>query len=221
MRVKEYKSLGLVVKVSVPSTADEFDQLAKRAGACVDEATNNAVYRGYLGEFRDTLLHGIEAEPAKDGKPAVPGFDGIEQRTKITRKVKKVKKGDKEVEVYDETEDEYLSRVAATQKVEVSSFQPIADEVCKRLAFDPSASERKPAGPKTLPAIYKNTAAGVIAKGKKSVDILLALFKRDINKTVVLTNDPAKDAELLGWAIKEHKAWKDKQDMEAYSNPTK
>lgn len=210
MKTQQFKTLGLLVKLFVPSTVEEFDANAKRAGACLEEATNNVIYRGSLAELRDLIIHGRE-EVKVDGKVTVTAFKGLEDITGIARKTKKVKSGkeQKEVEVYDETEGEYIERVVAEKKVELTTFQSHFDAAASLVAFDASARERKPAGPKKLADKYKVIAADFIS-GKKSLDKFNAAMQKSIGKTFTKTGDVEKDTLALGWLCKEYA---DNQDV--------
>lgn len=205
MKTQQFKTLGLPVNLSVPSTVEEFDANAKRTGACLEEATNNVIYRGSLAELRDLIIHGREEEKDASGKVIVTAFKGLEDITGISRKTKKVKSGkeQKEVEVYDETEGEYIDRVVATKKVELSSFQSHFDAAAALVEFDASARERKPAGPKKLAEKFKTIATEFLS-GKKSLDKLNIAMQKSISKMFTKTGDTEKDTLALGWLCKEY-----------------
>lgn len=204
MKTQQFKTLGPNVNLAVPATVEEFDQNAKRAGACLEEGINNVIYRGSLAELRDLIIHGRE-EVKVDGKVTQTAFKGLEEVTGISRKVKKVKSGkeQKEVEVYDETEGEYIDRVIAEKKVELSTFQSHFDAAAALVAFDASARERKPAGPKKLADKYKTIAADFIS-GKKSLEKFNTAMQKSISKTFTKTGDVEKDTIALGWLCKEY-----------------
>lgn len=210
MKTEQYRSLGLVANLEVPSTVEEFDTNAKKAGACLSEAVANVIYRGSLAELRDLFLHGRDEDKAN----GIPAFEGIEQATKIARKTKPTGKKDKDnndIEVYAETEAEYFERVCAERKVEATSFQPLMDAACKLVKFDASQRERKPAAPKKLAAKYKETALAILKGAKK--DKFLKDVKRDLGKEPTLTGDLEKDSETLGWVVKEYADFREKQAL--------
>lgn len=177
---------------------------AKRAGACLDEAINNVVYRGSLAEFRDVFLHGRAADADK----GITALSGIEDITGIERKTKPVLKDGKpvvkdgvEASVYDETESDYFKRVVAEKGGEATQFQSVADEIAAAIAFDASARERKaPAGPKKLAAKYVTTAKAILASGNFAK--AQARFAQYSTPWPEFTGDAEKDATALGWAIK-------------------
>ena len=127
----------------------------------------------------------------------------------------------------------------ASDEEALASFQSLADEVAVSIPFDASASEYKAAGPKKLAAKYKLTAARIIANN--SIEKANANYLSKIGKTFTTTGDatklfkgtyeeldPAtkkptgkaltvevsdKDAEALGWYLKEYQDWKSAQDL--------
>lgn len=220
MKTTTFKSLGLNVNVSVPSDATEFDSLAKKSGACVEEAVRNVVYRGTLAEFRDILLHGRKVVTATDTTPAVEGITGMDEMFKIERKTKptldkdgKPKKNaaGEELTAYDESEQEFFDRIVATHGITATDQQKLADVVNAALTFDPSASERKPAAPKKLPAKYSDIAKKILEGGK--IDALNTKLNKALSKSFTATGDTAKDVESLGWLVKEYSDWNEQQSM--------
>jgi len=240
MKPRNYKSLGLNVALLVPETVQEFDANAKKEGACLNEGINNVVYRGALAEFRDTFLHGRKEEPAADGKPAVTEIKGVEQLTGVERLTEPVKgkdgkpvvKDGEAVTKYSESEGDYFDRVCATTNRTPESFQALADEVAAQIVFDASATERKPAGPKKLAQKYKLTAARILAG--PNLGNFVSTKLSNIGKTFTATGDMTKtyegtytaadgttktikvsdkDAEALGWLVKELSDWQDAQRL--------
>lgn len=210
MKTTTFKSLGLNVNLNVPSTSDEFDSLAKKAGACVEEAVRNVVYRGSLAEFRDVLLHG-------DKDKNITGMDMLFNLERISEPVlddKGVpKKDSKGVELtsYSESEGDFFKRIVATHKITEVDLQKLADVVNASLVFDPSAAERKPAQPKKLATKYSDIAKKLIAGGK--IDELNKRFHKTIGKMFTASGDKAKDIEALGWLVKEFSEENERQAM--------
>jgi hypothetical protein len=207
MQSKKFKSLGVIFSLMVPETAEEFDSLAKKSGACVAEAISSVAYRSCYNQFRDMFLHGREAVAATDTTPAIPEIKGVEQITGLKRATKPaldkdgkaiVRDGEPVTE-YDEKESKYLERVIAhlvasgrypTEEDALASFESLAEEVGNAIVFDPSASETKEAGPKKLAAKFKLGAARAIAKGE--VDKANAKFATTIKQSFTPTNDTSK-----------------------------
>lgn len=220
MKQTEYRSLGLDIKLNTPETVDEFDGLAKRANACLDEATNNVVYRGMLAEYRETFC------------------ERVEQETKIERKWKAVMKDGKPVvkdgnesTIWDETEADFFKRVCAEKKVEPAVYQPIADEVAKSLVFDPTERERKERGPVKLAKYYIEKAAEIFSRekggnkpGAYDVENTIKALHKDLKDTVSLPvladgdseEVKAKNINALGHYIKAHISWKEKNSVAKY-----
>jgi hypothetical protein len=208
MKTATFKSLGLTVTLSVPNTASEFDSLAKRDGACLDEAVRNVVYRGSLAEFRDVLLHGRKAS-ADGTQAAIVGMDEIFKMERETVPVlddkgnpKKNAKGE-ELSVYskDDSEEKFFKRIVASHNISEADQQKLADVVSAALVFDPSAAERKPAAPKKLAAKYMENAKKLIAGGK--VEELNKRLHKQLGKTFTATGVAEADVESLGWLVKE------------------
>lgn len=177
MQATEVKSLGYKLNYNVPSSIEEFDQLAKESGAGLREANRNVLYRSVLAQFRNAFLHGLDAD---EGQEAIEGLDkltGVERNFKVTKP--EVRDGDgkitqEEVSAWDETEDEYYKRVMATlvkngnyPSVEAAeaAFAGHAQAVLSAIPFDPSKTERKSSGPKKVPATYVDVAKEIIAQG--------------------------------------------------------
>jgi hypothetical protein len=178
MKELQFDSLGLKGKVQVPENAAEFDQLAKREGACVEEAVNNVLYRGVLADFRSAVVAELVKETNKplNTKPHPDG--------------KKDTAGNI-LQVVDETEAKYINRVAAELGKNVSDFQYLADRVMELkdetgapvVAFDPTQRERKApvaAGP-TKQDIAN--AQALIGAGREKFDKALARVSAITGKT--------------------------------------
>ena len=220
MKVQTFKSLGLNVNLSVPTDHAEFDTLAKKQGACVEEAVRNVVYRGSLAEFRDVLLHGRDEVKSTDGTVTQKAIEGLDSIFKMERAVKPVldkenkpKKNSKgeELTAYAETEEAFFDRIVATHKITEADQQKFANIVASQLVFDPSATERKPAAPKKLAAKYSENAKKIIAGGQ--IDKLNQRLHKAIGKQFTATGEEAKDIESLGWLIKEFVEWNEQQTI--------
>lgn len=257
MKTQEFKSMGLVAKLKVFETVDEYDQKAGKVGACLDSGNRNMIYRGRggLADVREFVANGItDADIKEDPKLFVEGatstlslgdVTGIERKASpsLDKEKKPIVKDGEVVMKFDEDEEPYLKRVCAelTDKakegdvtlpndlvikrgssVEPPFFQFLADSVCAILVPDPAERERKSAGPKKLAAKYKEIAGALLANGNYSTflsDRFAPLVGRtptftltnDMTKTFTGTNQKDKstfsvsdkDAESLGWLVKE------------------
>lgn len=196
MKQVNIPSCGVQCRVSVPESVEEFDTLAKRTGACLDEAINNVIYRGVLADFRDALV------------TAVIGKTGI-ARTSEPEKNGKKKEDGSPVMVFTESEGKYLDRAVSASGLSEADFQAIADEVCGSvdasgqpvITFDPSERERK------------TREASV---GKQDLEMALAFLTGDESKLkkvlkniskigemdITLTGDQAVDQRAIALGIK-------------------
>lgn len=198
---------------NVADSAAEYDQLAKREGACVDSANNNTLYRSVLANFRYNFLHGVEEVGKTGDEKHVAGIPGVEEITGIKRKTVKTGKfrgeGEtkEEIEVYDETEDKYFKRVIAELVSEKSTveldgqtvgpfdsveaaaaaFRSLAQQHLDAIPFDPSETVRQPAGPKKIAKTYIEVAKKLIAAGK--ADAVAAELSSKLGITVEPTED--------------------------------
>jgi hypothetical protein len=170
MKKQNVSSLGLVIAFMVPETVSEFDQNAKREGACLGEAINNILYRSTLAEFRDVFLHG----------DAERGLKGLDELTGVDRNAEKNEKG--EIVEWTETEAKYFARVCATKGCEPSAFQTHADSVAAAIAFDASSAPRKVGAPRKIAKVYLDAADTVISAGK--ADAVAAALSKLLGTTV-------------------------------------
>lgn len=207
MKSVQVNSLGFDLVKSVPESIEEYDSLAKRQGACLDDAINSTLYRGTFAMFRDLFLHGQEADEAN----GITAFEGVESITGIERKTKEVKSGDKTTTVYDETEGNYWKRVIAEKfggdaDKAKAEFAAVAQEAMNRAEFDPSIAERKSSGPKTVAKQYVSIATDAVnaGKGQKLADMLAAHLGRAIS----LTGNNEDDIKILARAIADREAQK-------------
>lgn len=202
MQAVKVNSLGYDLDYQVPSSVEEFDQLAKQAGACLREATNNIIYRSTLAVFRDTFCEKVSeatgiARKTKIVKPEVRDAEG-----KVTQE---------QTEAWDETEKVYLDRVAAelvssgaypTVEAAKASLAGLAQETINGIAFDPSKAERASAGPKKTPKTYVDTAKAIVeACGG---DLSVAVQKFNAKNTIGLTLKPDASLDDLAAGV-----WKD------------
>lgn len=131
------------------------------------------------------------------------------------------------------------SKKFASEDLARAHFEPFAKQVAAEVRFDAAAKEKSFAGPRKLAARYKLTAARIIAAGtiakantnylsnigkvfeptgdtsklyKGSYEVLDPATKKPTGKTAeVEVSD--KDAETLGWLLKEYQDWKASQEQ--------
>lgn len=228
MQTVQVKSFNYKLNYDVPSSVEEFDKLAKRSGATLDEANKNVLYRSVLNVFRDAFLHGLDEVKEGDTvtQSAIEGLDkltGIERNTKITKPEVKDADGkitQEEVSAWAETEKDYMNRVFATlvrdgkfPSVEAAeaAYEPLAQQVISAIAFDPSKTARESAGPKKTPKTYYGIADQLIEMAG-SVEDAIGRFTKKTDKSVT----PA-DREGLAKAIWEDQASQKKAIAAGYA----
>lgn len=200
MTGQEIKSLGFDLSFQVPANVSEFDALAKRDGSCLSEAISNVMYRSVLAEFRSTFCEKLEALTENPRKTRISG---------------KTKTGE-DIEVYDETEADYLKRVAAEKGVETISFSALALEVAASIVFDPSATERKASGPKKIAKSYMEIVDSIVEQaGDEGIVTVAAKLSTVLGRAVVVDistpEATAKSKETLAWAIRDDQQRKKKE----------
>lgn len=160
-------TLDCTFPVRVPATAEEFDRLAGRTGACVEEAIRNVVYRSVNHDFRKQLC-------AK-----------LEEHTGVAREHKLVGEGENKRKEYTESEKKYKARLILSGKVDQETCQLFANEIAKNLKFDPSPSKRR-GGPSKeirgaaeniLQAIAMNQSSAAIVGAKLAGKLGLQSFE--------------------------------------------
>jgi hypothetical protein len=191
MRIKNYRSLGMLIPLTVPSTVEENDQLAnagetKRVNPTLEDAVDNVVYRSSLADFRDLFCEAVEAST------------GIKRNTKTLTKEDGTAKKDKDGNdrtVYTESEAEFIDRVLATTGRTIESFEELKNTVVSKVKYDPTASERGEAGPKTPPKSVFEQVDALISAGQHTAvaESLKSILGREV----------ADDRESLAKAIHE------------------
>ena len=157
---KTFNTLGLDFPLNVPETAAEYDQLAKREGACVESAVANTVYRGLLPQVRQLLTDAVAEQT------------GIERRTKPTGKTRTIKGEDgapdttEEIVVWAETEAAYFDRVLAEKGAKKEDFLSLLTSITSKLAFDPSEAEAPPKAPTKVAKKWLDAAEQIIREGR-------------------------------------------------------
>jgi len=199
MKITECRSGPYTFRVNVPSTVEEYANLAKRENAVLDDAIDHELAHGTLGDIREAMCAIIE-ETYKTPRREVGTGKFIEE-------------DGKKVEVLQyEKPWAYQERVAAEKGLSGERpFQKEADRLCaggdREVKFDPSVRERIGGGGK-LATKWKNIAVDFLS-GKKNLPAFLKVLARDLGKQFQKTNTDA-DVEVLGRLCKE---WADTQDV--------
>lgn len=191
---------------SVPSTVEEFDKLAQRSGAALDEANKNVLYRAVLNQARYGFLHGIEE--VKDGENVIQSVivgleesTGIERKTKVTKPEVKDADGkitQEEVTIWAETESDFEDRVYATLvkdgkfpsiEAAAASYRSLMQDVLNALPFDPKKQERQTSGPKKTPKTYFGIADALIERCAGNVEDAVARFNAKTGQSIDANRD--------------------------------
>lgn len=152
MKTVSQSTLGLVVLIAgVPSSAAEYDEMAKEVGACVEDACDNVIYRSWLANFRPKLA---EALNAKFGSICAWNF---REETTPKGAVKKVY--DKETSYVAQLK-EALTKQLSGEQAALDAMQEVATEVAARYPF---TLERVRTGGK-ISAEHLAAADGIIAQ---------------------------------------------------------
>jgi hypothetical protein len=194
----------------------------------------NASFRYYFlhGIGQDDLDKDKDHVLFAEGTSPVAGVEELSKIERMTVPVKDkagnpVVKDGEPVTNFDpnDSEAKYFKRVLAETKTEAASYQHVADAVAASLVFNAAPTERAAVGPKKLAAKYKEKAAAVIANGTTDT-FIQSKFIPVVGRTptFTLTNDQTKtfsvtwksgdatknatvsdkDAEALGWLVKEY-----------------
>lgn len=183
------KTLGFSFALLVPESVEEFDRLAGKGGAALDEANKNVIYRSVNHEFRKEFCEALEKTT------------GIEREGKITGEGEAAKK------VYTEKEKAYVSRVLASGKITEEAAQSLANEVGGKIAFDPSPSERSSKLPKEIDdnvrAIFAAIAAGQSTEERVMANVAGKLGLGSYEDTYGEFNEETLGAALVAVARKQ------------------
>ncbi len=216
---KETRS-GLKVTCPSPESPDEFDQLAKRKGACLESGNDDIWYRGVFPEFWYWMAIRVGQEY------------NIERPMEPNKAGRTYKEGDRKGQVIMEpvhSDPEFVDFVAAQQNVKAPVFQPLADEICnmvgpvtgvfgtdyslpageRLIAFDPSRRVRaervNEPGKDDL-----EVAKGLLEQTKKQLKVSLGKITAVTGQEITLVDDSdpdaaAKNLRIVGLAIKAFK----------------
>lgn len=175
--------------VQVPENADEFDKCAGKAGACLEYACAEGIYRSVLPKIRSALFERLEAET------------GIKRKVVDTKTVGTGENA-KEVEIY-EKDSLYFKRVCAEQQCEPSAFEPIANEIAATVGFD--LSTQRAVGGRVTAADKRNAdkVLTAIENGKSSFDrVVENLTERNPGLEIEREDDGSITHENLAAALK-------------------
>lgn len=233
MQTTTIKPFGVSASLSVPSTPEEYDSLAKATRRCLADAIKYHLYHVHFSELRDVILHGRDEEKNEAGEVIVSAIKGLDDSYGVERKTKPVLgkdnqpvlKDGKPVTQWDEKEEAFFTRLLAEKGLKADSAKIVqfVQSVVDQIPFDPSVAERAPRVPKKLAQAWKDAATKLIAGGQ--IDKLNDRLKKAIDKTFTPTevaadaddkvkaDAKAKDVEALGWLVKEFSDWNAQQSL--------
>ena len=188
--------MGVQYTVTIPETAEEFDSLAKRQGACVEEAVSNVIYRSTNADFRSAYLDALVAKT------------GIERETTADPDGKKDEAGNVKL-VYVRAEGKDIDYIVAKAGLDEAAQQALADEVMKAVdkdgnplvAFDPSQRERKTREASVGKADLEQALAYLTGDADKLAKVLKNI-KKIGGVDVTITGDQAADQKAIALGIK-------------------
>lgn len=198
MEKKTVKSMGVNYTVDVPTSVEEYDQLAKVTGACLASAIDNEIYRGCNQQFRKAYLAALITRTGIK-REQVPDPSGKLNEDKTPKLV------------YKNSEGKDIDLIIAQANVSEADQQAIADEISGSKAedgnpvivFDPSEREKK----EREASIGKgdlDMAAQLIAQGPDGLAKSIKKLVKTLGKDVVLPGDGGEgDKKALALAIKE------------------
>lgn len=199
--------LDFKVPTLVYETVEEGDKAANRTGAVLDECNKNLQYRGSNADARDL----IEAV--------------IEEQTGLTPNTRKetVKRDGKEVEidVRDESEKKFVDRALASGKTTKEAVQAEVETRAVNgwsykdgdgkevkvgpIAVDITPRVRQPIKPPKLAQEYKAAATNLLSQADDAkINKTLSKYLSAERCVFARTNEAEKDAEVLGWLIKDY-----------------
>lgn len=166
-------TLGFKVNVAVPSTVEEYDQLAGKAGAALESANMNVVYRSWNNQFREAMSDHLAAVTSiKRETEIVLNKDGSQKIDEETKQP---------VERYTETAADHVDRVfatlvkdgkAASVEAATHAYSTDAQKIADSISFDPAERQPKATGPKKVAQKWIALATEIATRGEAVVSAL-------------------------------------------------
>ena len=191
METKQFKSLDLQWPLSIPTTVEEYDELAKRPGACLADAIQQTVYHSTLGDVRARFCEVLDEDLRKQGIE-VPWDSG---------------KKDSEGESILLNEGAWINKVLATTGKKITDFSHLqalvledrilkdekgAESIVEGVRFDPSGATRKGGPPKVSKKALAAANEIITKAGKRAKEIASKLLGLNPGAKPV-SIDPATD----------------------------
>lgn len=229
---------GLKLPVLVYETLAEAVTAGGGETIVLDQVNSNLAYRGPLATGRDIICTLLEDETGIERKMK---DTGKVDKDKNPIMAPDESEGEYAKRVCAEKGWDDLTSLQSKLETAARNFKAEGEETAKPLAVDITEKERKAPQPKKLANKYKLTAARIIAAG--NIDAFNKNYLAQISKSFTASGDTSKmfkgtyevvdpvtkkptgttnsvevsdkDAEALGWLIKEYQDWKAAQDQAA------
>jgi hypothetical protein len=128
----ETSSLGYKLSFAGPDSVEEYDRLAGKTGACLEDACDNTIYRGTLPEFQDKFGEYLESMFGKR-QVNITATESAKARSKTPDKVKDV------METWTRFHNRVTANLDDAAKAELATK---AQEIASGVTVDPSPSKR-------------------------------------------------------------------------------
>lgn len=163
----QYKtsSLGYKLTFNGPGTVEEYDQLAGRPNACLEDAVDNEIFRGTLPEWADPFVAALEkltgikrnvdADATEKAKNAAKSD---EARAKVKDVLEKPKAFNNRVKALVEKGEVPHSETGTP--LTVADLQALAQATADSISINPAPSRRQGAPKKDLLEKADNLLAG-------------------------------------------------------------
>ena len=197
--ITDHNALGFsnLVVNGVPESAEEFDTIAGKSGACVEEAISNVLYRGWNAEFR------------KGVQKAIKDTTGFER---LVVKQGPPKKDGTTSPIY-ESEADYVKRYLAqevglgkTKDAVMADLNGIAIGVAKSLKFDPKPSTRSTGPGKEWEAAAQSTLSSINNDPARVAKLVAKLEGLNEGMEITVGEDGLVSVEELAKALKTNAA---------------
>lgn len=220
-------SLGFKIPIRIYESVEEADSAAGKAGAVLEEANKNLIFRGVLPEGRALIAEAVESLTGIVREVVPIMKDVKDPKTNEVSSVQATTKDDEGNEVpatkYKLSEADYVDAAIAewlqgdaTRKKEglegdIQAFVRASNNGAG-LAVDIKRAERKPPGPKTLAKKYIEKGQEIITGGKVAgfIKLYQSVFSKDPD---LLGKDGNPDASKIGWELKALLAERERQSM--------
>ena len=207
MKDHKIKPYGIEINYSIPTTAQEFDELAGREGATLDLAVKQELYHGSYGDIRAEVTEKLiaagyerQALKSEDRESTDAETGEVTTETVVTKW---------------ETDAKFFERVCAELDVDASHFSTLVQEAADSCPFDPSRKERV-AKAKKVAKTHLAAAQEIADAG--ALEAVAAKLGERLNITIDVSMGGDLAIENLGRAISLNEANEKKALKDKYAN---